>query len=44
VIGNVAATDRLEVTNDGRLVGAVKAARIMFADGATFKGNVDMDL
>lgn len=44
VTGSVSASGRLELTSEGRLVGDVKAARISFAEGSTFKGNVDMDL
>ena len=44
VTGNVIAQERLEVKTDGRLVGDVRAARIVIADGASFKGNVDMDV
>jgi cytoskeletal protein CcmA (bactofilin family) len=28
----------------GRLIGDVKASRLTIADGASFKGNVDMDV
>lgn len=44
VIGNVSATDRVDLLAGGRLVGDVRAARVTIADGATFKGNVDMDV
>ena len=44
VTGSVSAEDRLELTAEGRLVGNIKAPRIMFADGAAFKGNVEMDI
>lgn len=44
VIGNVSATDRVDLLSGGRLVGDVKAARVTIADGAVFKGNVDMDV
>lgn len=44
VTGTVKASGRLELTAEGRVVGDVKAARISFAEGSTFKGNVDMDL
>ncbi len=44
VIGNVSATDRVDLLTGGRLVGDVRAARVTIADGATFKGNVDMDV
>ena len=44
VTGNVTATDRVELRSGGRLVGDVKTARLTIADGAMFKGNVDMDV
>jgi cytoskeletal protein CcmA (bactofilin family) len=44
VIGNVSATDRVDLLQGGRLVGDVRASRVTIADGATFKGNVDMDV
>ena len=44
VTGNVTATERVDLQSGGRLVGDVKAARLTIADGATFKGNVDMDV
>jgi cytoskeletal protein CcmA (bactofilin family) len=44
VIGNVAVADRIDLQTGGRLVGDVKAARITIADGASFKGNVDMEV
>jgi len=44
VTGNVNAQDRIDIQAGGRLVGDVKAARLTIADGASFKGNVDMDV
>lgn len=44
ITGNVTAGDRVEIQTGGKLVGDVKAARITIADGASFKGNVDMDI
>ncbi|HEY4117088.1 MAG TPA: polymer-forming cytoskeletal protein [Byssovorax sp.] len=44
VTGNVAAVDRVDILSGARLVGDVKTARITIADGASFKGNVDMDV
>ena len=44
VTGNVAAGDRVDLLAGGRLVGDVKASRLTIADGASFKGNVDMDV
>jgi cytoskeletal protein CcmA (bactofilin family) len=42
--GNVHATDRVDLQTGAKVVGNVKAARITIADGAQFKGNVDMDV
>ncbi|MCC6552423.1 MAG: polymer-forming cytoskeletal protein [Polyangiaceae bacterium] len=44
VTGNVSASDRVDLLSGGRLVGDVKASRLTIADGASFKGNVDMDV
>jgi cytoskeletal protein CcmA (bactofilin family) len=44
ITGNVVASDRVDLLPGGRLVGDVKAARLTIADGAVFKGNVDMDV
>ena len=44
VTGNIIATEKLELTASCRMVGDLKAPRILIADGASFKGNVDMDL
>jgi cytoskeletal protein CcmA (bactofilin family) len=44
VTGNIQAAERVEIAAGGRMVGDVKAPRILIADGAAFKGNVDMDV
>jgi cytoskeletal protein CcmA (bactofilin family) len=44
VTGNLTSTDRVDLENGARVVGNVKATRITIADGAQFKGNVDMDV
>jgi cytoskeletal protein CcmA (bactofilin family) len=44
VTGNIIASDRVDLLTGGKLVGDVKAARLTIADGASFKGNVDMDV
>jgi cytoskeletal protein CcmA (bactofilin family) len=44
VTGNIVASERVELRSDGRMVGDIKAPRILIADGASFKGNVDMDV
>ncbi len=43
VTGNIVSTDKVELKSDGRMVGDIKAPRILIADGAVFKGNVDME-
>jgi cytoskeletal protein CcmA (bactofilin family) len=43
VTGNVSARERVEIRTGGRMVGDIRAPRITIADGATFKGNVDME-
>jgi len=42
--GNITAGDRVDLQAGARVVGNVKAARVTIADGAQFKGNVDMDV
>ena len=44
VTGNITATDKVELKANCRMVGDIKAPRILIADGASFKGNVDMDV
>jgi cytoskeletal protein CcmA (bactofilin family) len=43
VTGDIHATDRAELCTECRVVGDIHANRILIADGASFKGNVDMD-
>lgn len=42
VIGDVTATDRVEVTPSGSLEGDIRAPRVVVAEGAFFKGRVEM--
>ena len=44
VVGDVTAPERVDIQAGGRLVGDVKAARFTIADGASFKGAVDMEV
>jgi cytoskeletal protein CcmA (bactofilin family) len=44
VVGDVSAPERVDIQAGGRLVGDVKAARFTIADGASFKGAVDMEV
>lgn len=41
--GNVEASDRVEVRAVGTMNGDVKAPRVVLADGAKFKGNIQME-
>jgi cytoskeletal protein CcmA (bactofilin family) len=44
VTGNIAASDKVELKTDCKVVGDIRSPRILIADGAVFKGNVDMDV
>src|SRR6266705_377910 len=43
LLGNAFASERVEITNSGVLKGDIVSPRIVIADGAQFKGSVDMD-
>lgn len=43
VSANVTASERVDLLAGGRLIGDVKAPRLTIADGATFRGKVDME-
>ncbi len=42
LIGNVEATERVEVKREGKMIGDIKAPRVVIADGAKFKGHIEM--
>ncbi len=44
ITGNISAGERVDLQAGAKVVGNVRAARITIADGAQFKGNVDMDV
>jgi len=44
VTGDVTASERVDIQAGGKLIGHIKAARFTIADGASFKGNVDMEV
>ncbi len=44
ITGNITSSDRVDLQSGAKVIGNVKAARITIADGAQFKGNVDMDV
>ncbi len=42
VVGNITASDSVEITESGRVVGDISAPRVLIVDGARFRGVVDM--
>jgi cytoskeletal protein CcmA (bactofilin family) len=42
VVGNVTASDSVQLTSEGRMVGDLAAPRVIIVDGASFRGRVDM--
>jgi cytoskeletal protein CcmA (bactofilin family) len=42
VVGNISATESVELTREGRMVGDINAPRVIIVDGASFRGHVDM--
>lgn len=42
VSGDIAASERAELRPNSSVIGDIRAPRILIADGASFKGNVDM--
>jgi cytoskeletal protein CcmA (bactofilin family) len=42
VVGNICASELVEIKSTGSVTGDIRTSRIAFADGANFKGSVDM--
>jgi cytoskeletal protein CcmA (bactofilin family) len=42
VVGNITATDKVEVAPSGQVQGDLRAPRVVLADGSRFKGTIDM--
>jgi cytoskeletal protein CcmA (bactofilin family) len=42
--GNTSASNRVEITSDAKVIGDIKAPRVVMAEGAKFRGKVDMDV
>jgi cytoskeletal protein CcmA (bactofilin family) len=42
VVGNITATESVELTREGRMVGDLRSPRVIIVDGASFRGRVDM--
>ena len=43
VIGNITAEDKVEIGPTGSVLGDITAPRVVMAQGAWFKGRIDMD-
>ena len=43
VTGNITADDKVEIAPSGSVEGDIRAPRVAIADGAQFKGSIDMD-
>jgi cytoskeletal protein CcmA (bactofilin family) len=43
VIGNIVSDDKVELTATGSVQGDIRAPRVAVADGARFKGSIDME-
>jgi len=41
--GDITATNKVEIKKEGKMIGDIRAPRILIADGALFKGSVDME-
>ena len=42
VIGNIEATEKVAIRNEGTVEGDIKAPRVAIAEGARFRGGIDM--
>jgi len=42
MVGNLTASDSLEITDTGRMVGDIRAPRVIIVEGASVRGKVDM--
>lgn len=42
VVGNITADESVELTREGRMVGDIRAPRVIIVDGASFRGRIDM--
>ena len=43
VVGNLHASDRVDIKKDGSVIGDISTARISIEDGAHFKGRIEID-
>jgi cytoskeletal protein CcmA (bactofilin family) len=42
--GNTMASNKVEITSDAKVIGDIKAPRVVMAEGAKFRGAVEMDV
>jgi cytoskeletal protein CcmA (bactofilin family) len=42
--GNTSASNRVEISAEAKVVGDIKAPRVVMAEGARFRGSVDMEV
>jgi cytoskeletal protein CcmA (bactofilin family) len=42
--GNTSASNRVEITSDARIVGDIRAPRVVMAEGAKLRGSVQMEV
>jgi cytoskeletal protein CcmA (bactofilin family) len=42
VVGNITAEASVQINEEGRVMGDIRAPRVALADGASFSGNIDM--
>ncbi len=42
VVGNITASESVEIARDGRMVGDIHSPRVILVDGASFKGRIEM--
>jgi cytoskeletal protein CcmA (bactofilin family) len=42
LVGNINATEKVEIAADGRMVGDINSPRVLIHDGASFRGRIEM--
>ena len=42
VVGNIEATEKIEISREGTVEGDIKAPRVVITEGARFRGSIDM--
>jgi len=42
--GNTSASNKVEITNEAKGIGDIKAPRVVMAEGAKFRGAVEMEV